>query len=60
MILRMRQAEPIDEVEEFRLERIALLRRNEQAFKLKEGAKFVLHLVPQNASVHTTFKKTLE
>jgi hypothetical protein len=56
MILRMLQAEPIDEAEQFRSERIAILGANEQPLKLKKGAKFILHLVPQNAFRRTSFE----
>jgi hypothetical protein len=56
MILHMRQAEPIDEAEQFRSERIAMLRRNEQPLKLRAGPKFVLHLVPHNAFRRASFE----
>lgn len=56
MILRMQQANTIDEVEQFRSERIAMLRANEQPLKLRAGAKFVLHLVPHNAFRRASFE----
>lgn len=56
LILRTRQAEPIDEAEQFRSERILMFRANEQPLKLKAGAKFVLHLVPHNAFRRANFE----
>ncbi len=56
MILRVRQAEPIDDVEDFRLERIELLRGNQQPLKLRDSAKFVLHIVPHNAFRRASFE----
>ena len=56
MILRVRQAEPVDDVEDFRLERIELLRGNQQPLKLRDSAKFVLHMVPHNAFRRASFE----
>src|SRR2546428_11877487 len=56
MILRVRQAEPVDDVEDFRLQRIELLRGNQQPLKLRDSAKFVLHIVPHNAFRRASFE----
>lgn len=49
MIVTIKQSTPIDEVEDFRAERVRMITNNEQPISLADGAKFVLHVIPCTA-----------
>lgn len=49
MIVRTKESKFIDEVEDFRAERVGLLTGNQQPITLNGGARLVLHVVPSNA-----------
>jgi len=55
MIQKTKPATVIDQVEDFRSERVRLIKDSLQPVSLSEGAKIVLHLVPASAFEQTIF-----
>ena len=59
MIQKTRLAGAADELEEYRLERIRLIKEGLQPIALEAGAKVVLHVVPADAFENANFDLTL-
>jgi hypothetical protein len=55
----VKQATPIDEVEDFRAERVRVISNNEQPISLSGGAKFVLHVIPHTAFACESIEATV-